>query len=83
MAGNIRRFWRSSLGDSFSRDLLTRYRLRDSTKMGRNEPIFGSRNGRWNEPPWQPSLKPGPRFRVDRFYRSRRCPTRCSPTMPS
>src|SRR5207244_13187150 len=81
MAGNIRRFWRSSLGDSFFPNLRL---VKDSetprkwaeTSQFVPETAVGMASR-------QPSLKPGPRFRVDRFYRSRQCPTPCSHTLPS
>ena len=81
MAGNIRRFWRSSLGDYFSRDLRLVKDSKSPQKWAEASQFAPETTGGMTS--WQPSLKPGPHFRVDRFYRSRPCPTRCSQTMPS
>src|SRR5688500_4982878 len=81
MAGNIRRFWRSSLGDSFFGNL----RLVKDSETPRKwaEASQFAPETACRMAAWQPSLKPGPRFRVDRFYRSRQCPTRYFQTKPS
>jgi hypothetical protein len=81
MAGTIRRFWLMSLGDSFFGNLRL---VKDSetprkwaeTSQFAPETVCGMAA-------WQPSLNLGPALRVDRFYRSYQCPTRCSQTKPS
>ena len=58
MAGNIRRFWRSSLGDYFSRDLRLVKDSETPRKWAETSQFAPETTGRMTS--WQPSLNPAP-----------------------